>query len=338
MDKKRAIEIDILKSIAIIFIIVCHLDNYIINSRIISLFDSYLALFGLSIFFFVSGFLLQYSDFKINSKKDIYLFYAKKVLRLFPMYWISILSISLIFIVLHVDPGFTSPYDINLANFLVHMLGLQVFFPVYHIQSMWFVGVIFLYYILYPIAAYFSRNTYENIIMYFILILPFVFLKLKFGLVDINFFIYYFVFTTGVFFWNNLYKNETNNYIFSFSLILFVSTLLIITNRLKISQTDNLLAPLFLQSILSLSFSILIYLLASYFVTFVKMETTSIFFPISYGSYAIYLFQHQYLSIVNSILGIFSINRTLHDLCIVLSLPILFFLSYYFSKMVFNYK
>jgi peptidoglycan/LPS O-acetylase OafA/YrhL len=60
-------EIDILKATAILLIVFSHMDNYVSCYELIRLVDGYAALIGLSIFFFVSGFLLSHTDSLIKS-------------------------------------------------------------------------------------------------------------------------------------------------------------------------------------------------------------------------------------------------------------------------------
>lgn len=72
-------EIDILRSTAIVFVIFAHMDNFT-NLPILASLDRTFAMLGLSIFFFISGFLMQVSN-KFTTSKNFYSFLKKKQKR-----------------------------------------------------------------------------------------------------------------------------------------------------------------------------------------------------------------------------------------------------------------
>ena len=118
--------------------------------------------------------------------------------RIYPLYWAALIVHVVVFEFLRISPGNTSPYNIDFINFLVHITGFQVFFPSYHIQSMWFIGTILLCYFLYPIIIYYSKSSYSILIIAISLIIPFAMLKLSCSLMTTDFFVYYIVFIWGV--------------------------------------------------------------------------------------------------------------------------------------------
>lgn len=65
--KKRIQELDTLRAFAIIFIIFAHIDSYT-TVIFFDTWDNFFAFIGLSLFFFISGFLLPHTN-KISSRK-----------------------------------------------------------------------------------------------------------------------------------------------------------------------------------------------------------------------------------------------------------------------------
>ncbi|WP_158024011.1 acyltransferase family protein [Methanosarcina horonobensis] len=197
MEKKKLFELDYLRALAILLVIFSHIDNFA-KSQFIETYDYYFAIIGLTIFFFISGYLLQYND-RIKSKKEISIFLKKKVIRIYPLYCVSILCSLILFGYLSLDSEIVKPFNLNISyiNILIHLTGLQGFFPQFHMPGLWFIGIIFLYYISYSIIVYFSKNNQE-LVMYSILFLFIFFvLKIKYNIISMDFFRYYLVFLIG---------------------------------------------------------------------------------------------------------------------------------------------
>ena len=144
------------------------MDNYVSCYELIRLLGKYSGNNWFKYLFFISGFLLSQTDSVISSLKDIKKFYLKKFIRIYPLYWVALASLIIIFGLLQINPGHVNPYNFSLDNVLLHFFGLQGIFPYTSIQSMWFVGVIVLFYLLYPIIVYFSKNLFETFVVSFI--------------------------------------------------------------------------------------------------------------------------------------------------------------------------
>ena len=158
-------EVDILKATAILLIVFGHIDNNVSNYDVVRSLGYNNGIIGLSIFFFTSGFLLSQTDSVISSMQNIKKFYVKKFIRIFRLYWLALASLIIIFGLLQINPGHVDPYNFSLDNLLLHFFGLQGIFPYNSIQSMWFVGVIVLFYLLYPIIVYLSKNLFETFVV-----------------------------------------------------------------------------------------------------------------------------------------------------------------------------
>ena len=124
-------EVDILKASAILLIVFGHIDNNVSNYDLIRLLGTYNGIIGLSIFFFLSGFLLSQTDSVINSMKGITTFYMKKFIRIFPCYWVALLSLIIIFGLLQINPGHVDPYNFSPGNLLNPFLRTSGNFSLY---------------------------------------------------------------------------------------------------------------------------------------------------------------------------------------------------------------
>jgi peptidoglycan/LPS O-acetylase OafA/YrhL len=99
---------------------------------------------GVELFIMASGFGLYLSYKKKNHTWKN--FYVRRMLRILPLYWISLILIF-------------SMYRIGTKSLLYHILLLQSFTPYYlDFGALWFVGYIFLLYLLFPLLVRLFNN------------------------------------------------------------------------------------------------------------------------------------------------------------------------------------
>jgi peptidoglycan/LPS O-acetylase OafA/YrhL len=313
-------EVDILKATAILLIVFCHIDNYVSCYDLIRLVDGYAALIGLSLFFFISGFLLSQTDSIITTIKDIKKFYIKKFIRIFPLYWIALASLIVIFGLLQINPGNVNPYNFHLDNLLLHFCGLQGFFPNNNIQSMWFVGVIIIFYILYPIIMCLSKNTYDILIVSSIVLIFLTLLHIIFGLFDINVLIYYPIFISGIFINRIVYSFKVIVNEILLKQILLYNAILIFLFFLVIviGRVTQLNFPIFSQILIICAMISLCVFYLLFIRLFIKIrgKIMLLISSIAFATYAIYLFQHQFLAFFSLIINLIIQNTFIQDLII----------------------
>ena len=187
---KRLLELDILRAVSILMIVFFHLPYdlgiysnnmpiqtplYWFATRIISLG----APFGLTLFFFLSGFAIDFNNKGITSKADIMAFFRKRAKRIYPLYWAAVALSVVIFLTLtplvHTDvltiivgapPSGVGSYNF-FSTFTILLLGAQVLLYPRFIGTtgIWFIGTILIYYLLYPIIAHFGKNNVLRIIL-----------------------------------------------------------------------------------------------------------------------------------------------------------------------------
>ncbi len=199
--RTRIVELDILRAVAIIVVLVGHFPYYLPTveySRGFTLFASC----GVALFLFISGFVLYLNHPSFPQCKSLAYFYKKRVLRIYPLYWFAL------FLTLVIAAGLSNPLillsvGLGLQGFLSPRFGtdLEGYF--------WFIGAIVVFYTIYPLIALLASDTlrlpapvntsvFKFVIM---LIVPFLILLTARGALSLianNVFAYYGAFALGV--------------------------------------------------------------------------------------------------------------------------------------------
>jgi peptidoglycan/LPS O-acetylase OafA/YrhL len=192
---RRILELDILRSIACLMIVpVLHIQIYTWD-----FLPPYLDLIvktgGLGLFIFLSGFCIHLSTPRVGSIKAVKEFLAKRVLRIFPLYWL-VLPFFIACVYLETS-------DLSLFSLVSHYLGLQLVFSPEHFEpafTIWYIGLVVIYYIVYIGMTAFGDSTKRIVIASVAMFIMFLALRETFGLFERRFFLWYFVFVAGVLF------------------------------------------------------------------------------------------------------------------------------------------
>jgi peptidoglycan/LPS O-acetylase OafA/YrhL len=200
----RVVELDILRAVAIIIIIFSHFNYFLPTAKYSQDLTAFTASFGVALFLFISGFVLYLNHPSFPQRNSFADFYKKRVLRIFPLYW---LAIALSFVI---RPQQATRID----AFVIVVLGLQGFFSprfgtYVFINAWWFIGVIVVLYTIYPLItalASDARNLpapMESSVFKFaiMLIVPFLILvaaRITLSIVNSDVFVFYGIFVLGV--------------------------------------------------------------------------------------------------------------------------------------------
>lgn len=157
MKKARLYYLDLIKLIAVIAVFTIHFTksleyagvNFSFKVLPDTVFSLYLGSYGVSLFFIVSGAVLMY----MYGDKDIDLgvYFKKRFLGIYPMFW---LAFALFFVIKeirypHFDRG------IRRGTLLFSLLGIDgqvgIYTPTFYMLGEWFLTVIIVLYILFPI-------------------------------------------------------------------------------------------------------------------------------------------------------------------------------------------
>jgi peptidoglycan/LPS O-acetylase OafA/YrhL len=209
ITKNKIIAFDFLRALAIAMIIPAHLSNFLSFNYIkLALYavDPYVANMGLGLFIFMSGYLLYYNNHSINTFQGILSFYRKRLLRIFPLYWIAIAAFTLVFFIFapKLNSGFEFPnadYVFSFHNLIMHILGLQIFLAPAYVSPMltlYFVGLIIVFYTIYPFIIMLSKNSKEILFYSSIVFLWFLLISKTFNIIDRRFFMFFPTFISGI--------------------------------------------------------------------------------------------------------------------------------------------
>ena len=302
----------------------------------------YFMFIGLGIFMFISGLLidLNYSE-KIKSFSNILVFYKQRAIRILPLNWISIiLFVSFTFLfVPALFPNFAVYYPkvgINILWVFSQFIGLQLLIQNFG-SFLWFVGLIVICYFIYPILIKFSKNVIHLIIMSFLPLLVFGFLRLEFGMIDDRLFLYYLIFIGGIV-TNKLIKNWNS---YSYKKISLFLTITIVFSIIflrggqyyffNIPAIDFVIRQMLVFDIAIVSGCIfLLFLLNRYHIFSLLKKCESIITFLAVSSYCVYLFHFQFFTIGAGLIEFLKLPAIVNDvLFYTLVIPITFVLSYY---------
>lgn len=354
MKKSKIPIFNVLRCIAIFCIVFAHMDSYT-NITFFGKHDQYFALIGLIIFFFISGFLVQYNN-KIKSKKDIILSVKKRAKRIYPLFWLSII-ITIIFDRFHIN---IFPSDMDTFDILIAVLGLQGVFAMFPIPyALWYIGVILIFYMISYFLIYYAGDL-KKIVIYSIMIFLFIYLiKYEFGIIHPYVFKYYFVFIAGFiisFICNSENRSNENIKSVSITSLYFICGIYLIhflncsmmVNRginksyireygiISILNTD-IFKFIFIDNIVKLFVLVIIgfiiYYKSSYTPNLDLIISRKIYSKVAYSSYAVYLFHIQILSLIEKMLDEVLFEGIIKDyLMLILSVPVLFIAGYQIQK------
>jgi Predicted acyltransferases len=153
--KKRLLFIDILKIIGVGCVLYWHL--FYNTKDLVWFLPAYgmihLGGIGVILFLIASGAALTYNQYNFTTTKNILIFYYKRLVRVYPAMWLTMLFIFLLM------PSLLE--NIDYLRLLEELTGFYYYFnkdiPTIN-SSLWFVGLIVILYLLYPLLFYIIRE------------------------------------------------------------------------------------------------------------------------------------------------------------------------------------
>ena len=200
VKSNRLIEIDALRVIAIIAIVVSHIHGIIPifqDSSTIMMIELIISVCGLSLFFFLSGYSLMIKKPEFNDFDDLKFYLARRFLRIYPLYWVYLLVTFIVY-----------PIDIvnwtTISQQLINISGLQMFLaPQFSEPTTWFVGAIIIFYLLFPVIIFFARKitrtrTVSILMVSLTIFIALIAIRTIFNLIDFRVIIYFWFFVAGI--------------------------------------------------------------------------------------------------------------------------------------------
>lgn len=346
--KKYLFEVDILKALAIIMVVISHFHLYLFDGgEYFELLDPYLAYFGLAIFFFLSGYTLYINNNRFKSMGDVISFYRKRLFRIFPLYWLALIVFMALYVAwagfraFYLEPA--SYYDFTWTGLIVHMFGLQTLTGRF-IGGMWFVGTIIAYYLLYPLIVYFSKDLKYMLAAVAVLLAVLVVLYTPLHIVkDGHVPLFLSVFAGGIVACRiSLFDNKSYEKYFIALPIIFIATLAIdavifdkgsfvLNEHFSVARYGGYF---FVRNVLLLATAMLSYICIRPLVSGVDGQAKDFFKKLSYGSYATYLFHMQLFPVLVLVTYAVFNSTLIADIVVVfLGLPLSLILGYYLQKL-----
>ena len=168
MQTQKLFELDLLRVMGMLLILYSHSTAYLGWSPRLNWLLPHPGAVGLSLFFFMSGFLLKRS---LNGSGKIFkpwTFFKNRSIRIFPLYWLSIAVFVLVFHYANLFHSYN--FDPVLGTTLAHVSAIQLLLSseVAEIPTLWYVGALIPYYILFAVGA---RLTLLKFFLFNVLIL-----------------------------------------------------------------------------------------------------------------------------------------------------------------------
>jgi peptidoglycan/LPS O-acetylase OafA/YrhL len=188
---KRILEFDVLRSIAIILLFFHHggIYNFSIFGFPLSPLTHYVELFLLGSFIFMAGY-LTVGSLEKKRENAVLDFIRSKVIRIYVPY---LGALALFILLLGVK--------VSKTDLAAHLLGAQILLApreTHPIFTLWYVGLILVYYVLFSILLKYIPKT-GTLLLAFILIFGAAFLvRMRWDFIERRFFYYFFVYASGI--------------------------------------------------------------------------------------------------------------------------------------------
>ena len=302
----RLLYMDFLRAIAMLYIVaVHHLDDYAGNIYHNKLDDITIYAF-LGLLMFISGYLLSL-NFPINNKIDLWNFIRKRFLRIYPLYVLALF----LFMLCSLASFKSVLLNISLLNVLLDK----------SVLTLWFVSILCVFYIIYPIIIY-KYSVLKTVIISISLYSVFILLKEIFGLLDERLLLYFPLFLLGIVSSkHNLIERHIHNQFFVVcSVLIFIISIFLYFEAPKF---NNIFLILLMMS--AVPFLVLVGKLVS------SVVNKKFYTNIAYASFCMYLFHRV---IFHLITNIYSPSNNIY-IVIYLTLfavPVIYVTSFYLQK------
>lgn len=192
----RILEFDALRVVALCLILVVHSSSYIPELPVLDGLRDWLRQAGLGIFFFLSGYSIQYSSLRRSQPFQRGPFLVRRLNRIYPLYLVAFALFLLCFHVLKIHHSWN--YSPLRQTIFLHGLLLQEFFaPTFPVvQTLWFVSAIAICYALFSLSG--DRPLRKFLLLNTSFFVGAIVLRYSFGIIDIRLFLYYPFFIAGV--------------------------------------------------------------------------------------------------------------------------------------------
>lgn len=368
----RLPEMDILRALAILLIVLGHLHDALalgsnpiisISMAFLAISRDYIVALGLALFFFISGFVIYRSNPNTATRTDVVIFFKKRVLRIFPLYWIALVVYFFVFDVLPLKTAFITynplanwflpflsvSYPItDVAIFALGLQGVLLRFVTHPMPGLWFIGVVLIYYVIYPLINNTSPNRRKFIVNSVVLFGLLLIVQQLTHSVEPRLFTYYGTFVGGIFACKfnifsastfavnkqSVFKTALQATCFLVAAIIIFGIVTFWSGRFYAESLYFGAFALVAENVSYFMFSLFachsvrVYIVAS------KRTSFPLLFSISFASYAVYLFYIPLLIVLGLVLmNVFHLTELQIDMVLVLlGLPSVFVACYFLQQ------
>ena len=196
MEKDRVPELDLLRGVAIMLVVLAHTADYIGDNPFLAYSKHAFIAIGLGAFAFITGYGLEHAWLK---KKEFSLkrYVQRRVWRVYVPYLFALAVFLLVFGIFDIHRSL--PFNTLSVNTVIHIFGLQgLFSPKFsYIFTLWYIGLLLPMYAVFPLLI--RKDQTQYIIRSTLLILAAaVMVRYAFNSIDIRFFAFFPIFIAGL--------------------------------------------------------------------------------------------------------------------------------------------
>jgi peptidoglycan/LPS O-acetylase OafA/YrhL len=325
ISKKRIIEIDILKAMAILLVVFAMAPQRVVFnasapiSNTVTLLLGLMKIVGLSIFFFVSGFSLYLNNKTISNSKDVLSFYKKRLLRIYPLYWFFVVGLWIV-------------KPLPFSQMLIYITGLEaLFYPIWVKTSVFhFLSVIIIFYLLFPFIVHFDN--YKKMLIVSVAPLLFFACLLHLNVSDPMLLGYFLVFVGGIIAAKADLHNKMRQLIFNEWMFLFTIPLLVGSLSLLVwvyNHFNSGALMMFLNSLCEIPVVLIILYWAVVYVLVFNTKFRTFFTFVAFSTFGVYfLFEPFFRMLGDTLYFRYNLTGAAAVTVLVASIPLLVMAGY----------
>ncbi|MDR2036705.1 MAG: acyltransferase [Bacteroidales bacterium] len=204
-------------------------------------------IFRMPLFFFISGFLLYYT--KIRKNGDFSSIVKERFPRILIPYIFITLSVFAVKLVAELFMNIENPVDVSFTG----IINMFIYPDNNPWSSLWFLHVIFIFFLCYPILKFTLRKTYTAVLTFALLVLLHYFFPEEVGFLGLSKIFKYFVF----FYFGLLFSRfELHQYVKRIDVVILSILLIIGINFIRCDNYETIKYLLFPYSIAGITLSI----------------------------------------------------------------------------------
>ncbi|HWQ20418.1 MAG TPA: acyltransferase [Methanotrichaceae archaeon] len=310
-----------LRAIGIFLVVVSHLP-YFIESESLSRLAPLLAVLGLSLFFFVSGYAIHTNAPQLNCSRDALIFFKRRLIRVYPLF---LLASAVWIIIRYFEMGPSLLVKYFSVDYLVYLLNLAyILQPRFGFGTdYWFIGAILLCYVIYILLGMSHKSSRDLLLRSIAVTALLLACRAAFNILSSRVLTFSCIFILGVLaaeagIFRRRWIMAAGIIGFAVTLSLFIQSFGIVfpdDQILSMGSTGYVLA--YYSNVLVLMFSFCVLSYRAVQLLAMRGLVFGILSGIGYGAYSTYLFHTALLKLMALALAAVGIPHPAYGLCLV---------------------